>query len=230
MIKNLVFDLGNVLIDFNPKRIVSAVFTEKEEQEIIYKEIFGTKGWKQLDRGVMTFEEHTQNLISQFPQYEREIQWIMDNWHKDLPDIPGMKAVVKKLKAAGFSLFILSNASKRYLKYALSKKDFFTKFSGVTIEFFTHFSGVTISAELLLLKPEREIYEEFCQIHNLNPEECLFSDDKAENVQAAIDAGWQAYQFTGVLDLIDYLEKTLKIKFSKNDAPQKENSGLSSTL
>ena len=219
MIRNLVFDLGNVLIDFNPKRIVSAVFSEKEEQEIIYKEIFGTKGWKQLDRGVMTFEEHTQNLISQFPQYAREIQWIMDNWHKDLPNIPGMDEVVKKLKAAGFSLYILSNASQRYLKYALSKK-----------EFFTHFSGVTISAELLLLKPEREIYEEFCQIHNLNPEECLFIDDKAENVQGAIDAGWQAYQFTGVLDLIDYLEKTLKIKFSKNDAPQKENSGLSSTL
>ena len=219
MIKNLVFDLGNVLIDFNPKRIVSAVFTEKEEQEIIYKEIFGTKGWKQLDRGVMTFEEHTQNLISRFPQYAREIQWIMDNWHKDLPNIPGMNKVVKKLKANGFSLYILSNASKRYLKYALSKKDFFT-----------HFSGVTISAELFLLKPQREIYEQFCQIHNLNPVECLFIDDKAENVQGAIDAGWQGYQFTGVLDLIGYLEKTLKIKFSKNDAPQKENSGLSSTL
>jgi putative hydrolase of the HAD superfamily len=211
MIKNLIFDLGNVIVDYDPSRIVQAIFPDKEEQKIIYKEIFCSHGWKQLDRGVLTFEEHTQNLILQFPQYAREIKWILNNWHRDLPYIPGMFSVIKALKAADYDLYVLSNASQRYLKYALSKK-----------EFFSNFSGVTISAELRLLKPEGEIYDQFCQIHNLKPKECLFIDDKAENVQAAIDAGWEAYQFKNPIDLINYLESTLSIKLSKTNIPQKQ--------
>ena len=210
MIKNIIFDLGNVIVDFDPSRIVNSVFTKKEQQNKIYKEIFCSQGWKQLDRGVLTFEEHTQNLILQFPQYAREIKWILNNWHRDLPYIPGMFSVIKAMKTADYDLYVLSNASQRYLKYALSKK-----------EIFKFFKGVTISAQLKLMKPEREIYEQFCQIHGLKPEACLFIDDKAENVQAAVDAGWQAYQFKNPIDLINYLESTLSIKLSKTDIPQK---------
>lgn len=211
MIKNIVFDLGNVLIDFNPGRIVNAVFTDKQEQDLFLKEIFLSKEWKLVDKGIMTIEEHQRNLVAHYPQYAKEIDWILKNWHKDLPTFPEMFIIVQLLDKFGFDLYILSNAGFRYFEYALSKK-----------KIFHYFIGITISAELKLLKPQREIYDQFCQIHNLKPEECLFIDDKAENVQAAINAGWQAYQFKGPLDLVSFLKTTLDINFDKIDLPQNE--------
>ncbi|MBN1230688.1 MAG: HAD-IA family hydrolase, partial [Anaerolineales bacterium] len=100
--------------------------------------------------------------------------------------------------------------SERFYNFALANN-----------KIFQFFKGVTISAEIKLLKPQREIYDQFCKIHKLNPEECLFIDDKAENIQAAINAGWQAYQFKGVLDLVSYLETTLDIKLDQANLPQK---------
>lgn len=184
MIKNIVFDLGNVLIDYNPSRIVNAVFTDKSLQDQFLKEIFQTQGWKDLDRGVMTFEEHTCDLISKFSQYTRELEWILNNWHKDQPDVRGMYKVLENLHHHPYALFVLSNASYRFYNYAVSNK-----------RFFKFFDGVTISAELKLLKPQREIYDRFCEIHQLVPEECLFIDDQPANIAGAIKAGWQAYQF-----------------------------------
>jgi len=202
MIRNIVFDLGNVLIDFNPSRIISSVFTEQEEQALILREVFQSNGWKALDQGVISFKDHYQNLVSRLPQYAKEIEWILKHWHKDQPDVPGMYYVVETLHDYDFNLFVLSNASQRFYNFALANN-----------KIFKFFDGVTISAELKLLKPEREIYDQFCQIHNLKPEECLFIDDQLVNAQAAIDAGWQAYQFKGTQDLGSHLQKTLGIKF-----------------
>ncbi len=201
-ITNIVFDLGNVLVDYNPSRIVNAVFTDQKEQNLMLNEIFFSSGWKLVDKGLISIEEHQHELISHYPQYAKEIKWILKNWHKDLPRIPGMCSVVQILSRMEFDLFILSNAGYRYFEYALSKK-----------KLFKYFSGVTISAELKLLKPQREIYDQFCKIHKLRPEECLFIDDQLQNVQAAINAGWQAYQFKGALDLISFFEDNLDINF-----------------
>jgi putative hydrolase of the HAD superfamily len=211
MIRNIVFDLGNVLIDYNPNRIIKAVFTDEESQSLFLEEIFQSKGWKLLDKGVMNFDEHTQNLVSRYPQYATEIDWILKNWHKDQPDVQGMYSIVETLSRFEFDLYVLSNASERFINFALANN-----------KIFQFFKGVTISAELKLLKPQKEIYDQFCKIHNLEPKECLFIDDKAENVQAAIDAGWQAYQFKGVLDLVFYLETTLNIKLDQAALPKKE--------
>ena len=202
MIKNIVFDLGNVLIDYNPRRIVNAVFTNEAEQDFFYREIFLTNAWKQLDQGVITFDDHYQNLVTRFPPYAKEIGWILDNWHKDLPPIPGMFNVVETISSAGYDLYILSNASMRYYTYALSK-----------FHIFDFFKGISVSAELKLIKPQKEIYDRFCQIHDLSPEECLFFDDQEKNIQGAINAGWQARKFTNTKDLTKYLQENLGIQF-----------------
>jgi len=155
-----------------------------------------------LDRGVLTFEDHTQNLVSRFPQYARELEWIIKNWHKDLPDMSGMYKVLESLHNHPFALFILSNASYRYYNYAVSNK-----------RFFKFFDGVTISADLKLLKPQREIYDRFCQIHKLVPGECLFIDDQPANVAGAIEAGWQAYQFKDAEAFKTYLHEIIDVDF-----------------
>ena len=200
MIRNIVFDLGNVLVDYNPSRIINAVFTEKNEQNLILNEVFLSEGWLLVDKGIISIEKHQQNLVSRFPQYAKEIEWILKHWHKDLPTNPEVFSIVQMLRDSGYDLYILSNAGHRYFEYALSN-----------VRIFNIFTGITISAELQLVKPQREIYDQFCQIHGLKPEECLFIDDQITNVQGAMNAGWQAYQFKGTKELISYLEKTLEI-------------------
>jgi putative hydrolase of the HAD superfamily len=202
MIKNIVFDLGNVLVNFDPSRIVNAVFTHKEDQDRFLAAIFHSDAWKQLDQGVMTFEAHYQNLVSDYPQFSKEIDWILNNWYKDLPNVPGMFSLVETLFNQGFDLFVLSNAMDLVYKYVKSQK-----------EIFRFFKGATISAELKMLKPHREIYDRFCQIHSLNPGECLFIDDQLVNVQAAEKAGWHAYLFKDVPALKSFLHETINIDF-----------------
>lgn len=197
MIKNIVFDLGNVLIDYNPIRLVKTIFSDIKEQELIYNEVFQSEGWRSLDQGLITFEEHYRNLAARFPKYADKINWLLSNWHLDQPPIPGMLELLEKLRSIGYNLFLLSNANSRYYT--------FQKYTNI----FKLFTGITISSDLHLIKPQREIYDRFCQIHKLQPKQCLFIDDMMENVQGAITAGWQAYQFVGVDELFCFLEDTL---------------------
>jgi len=202
MIKNIVFDMGNVLIDYQPARLVAKLFSDPEKQALIMKEVFQSSGWKQLDRGSITFDDHYQDLISHLPQYTQEIGWLLDNWHIDQPLIPGIHDLLKKLHAKSYDLFLLSNASKRFYTYAPE------------MEIFNLFTGLTISAELNLMKPEKEIYDRFCQIHGVIPQECLFIDDQNENVNAALKAGWYAVKFVDVTALYKDLESQLNIQIS----------------
>lgn len=202
MIKNFVFDLGNVLIDYDPSRIVKSIFKDPQEQTLFLTEVFQSDGWRLLDQGLLTFEEHYRNLASRYPQQAEKISWLLKNWYKDLPPIPGMVELLEKLKKTGFLLFLLSNANTRYYSYK--------NYSNL----FEFFSGLTFSSELHLLKPQVEIYQKFCQIHSLVPSECLFLDDKPENVQGAINAGWQAHQFVGVNELINFLGHKLNINLN----------------
>ncbi len=197
MIRNIVFDMGNVLIDYNPQRIITQVFPDPEEQVLILKEVFQSKGWENLDQGLITFEDHYQDLAWRFPQYAEKIHWLINNWHTDQPTIPGMYELVSQVKQAGYDLYILSNANSRYYAYEMY------------MEIFDLFTGITLSSDLKLLKPHKEIYDRFCQIHQLLPNACLFIDDQPTNIQGARLAGWQAHQFIGVEELQTYLEETL---------------------
>jgi len=198
-IKNIVFDLGNVLIEYNPQRIVGKVFDDPGEVDLIVNAVFESIGWKQLDRGVITFEQHQKLLISRFPEYEDEITWLLAHWHESPRIIPGMPEIIRSISSAGYDLYLLSNANYRYDAFAPE------------IDILKYFKGITISAELHLLKPELEIYDRFCEIHDVIPGECLFIDDMQENVEGAIRSGWHAHRFMDAASLAIYLEKRLKL-------------------
>jgi putative hydrolase of the HAD superfamily len=200
MIKNIVFDMGNVLLDYDPARIVRKIIPDAADAGQIFKALFQSRGWQLLDLGLITFDEHYQNIVKQSPRYSREIQWILNNWYTDQPLVPGIEDIVAVLRNAGFPLYILSNANLQFYTYAPKKA------------VFKQFCGITISADLHLIKPQREIYEKFCQIHNLNPAACLFIDNMLENVDAAIDTGWQAIQFMDSRRLRGDLEELLMRK------------------
>lgn len=200
-IKNIVFDMGNVILDYNPSRIVSKVFTDPAEKDLFLKEIFQSEGWRMLDQGTLTFEEHYQELASRYPMYAEKIDWILQNWHKDQPYIPGIHNLIERLDAAGFDLYLLSNANSRYYTFE------------TYLDIFKRFKGITLSSDLKLVKPQREIYERFCSIHQLVPGECLFIDDQLANIKAAREAGWLAHKFVDVDELEGFLTDHLDIPF-----------------
>ena len=197
-IKNTVFDLGNVLIEYDPRRIVGEVFDDPDEVDLIVSAVFESHGWKQLDRGVITFEQHQERLISLFPEYDDQITWLLAHWHESPRIIPGMPEIIHNIHSAGYDLYLLSNANSRYYDFAPE------------LEILKYFKGITISAELHLLKPETEIYYRFREIHHLVPAECLFIDDMQENVEGAVRSGWHAYRFKDAESLWIFLEKLLK--------------------
>jgi len=199
VIRNIVFDMGNVLIDFNPGRAVAKIASNPSEKDLLEKEIFKSPGWKQLDQGLITVDDHYKDLIARFPQFTEKIKWSLNNWYQDQPELPGMVNLVKEVKQAGYQVFILSNANQDYYcKYAPG------------MEIFSLFSEITLSSEIKLIKPQQEIYDYFCRAHQLKPYECLFIDDMPENVQAAINAGWQAYHFKNPKSLKVFLQQTLE--------------------
>ncbi len=201
MINNIVFDIGNVLVDYHPARIVRSTIPDPVQAEVVYEAVFRSQGWKLLDRGLITFEDHYQTLAARFPKWAGEIAWILDHWHEDMPPIPGMADLVAGLKRAGYRTFVLSNTSLRFYTYA------------PPLPIFRLFDGVTLSAEVHLLKPQPEIYDRFCQDHGLAPGGCLFIDDMPENVRGARNAGWHGHRFRDVETLQAQLEGLLDVVF-----------------
>ena len=197
MIKNILFDMGNVLIKFHPSEIVAKVFPNPSVQALISKEVFQTQAWESLDQGLITVDQHYQRLAIKFPQHAEKIDWILKNWYKNPTEIPGMLELVTKLKKAGFDRYILSNANAF----------FYTRQPYLAI--FELFTGVTLSSELKVLKPHKEIFDRFCQIHGLLPSECLLIDDQARNIYGAREAGLQAHQFIDATELEFFLKTIL---------------------
>ena len=119
----------------------------------------------------------------------------MAGWHSDLTPIPGMLEIVKRLKDKNYKIYLLSNASLRFFEY----KDM--------IEMFHYFDGLMVSAEEKLVKPNRAIFDCICDRYSLKSEECIFIDDLQENIDGAINAGFQGHLFLGARELSKYLEK-----------------------
>lgn len=192
-IRNFVFDMGNVILDYNPTRLVNQLFEKPEERDLIMREVFGASGWLELDKGVISYADHLAELSLRFPHHAQKISWLLDHWHTDQPLVPGTFELVQKIKSLGYKLYVLSNASLRFYTYAPN------------YEIFDLFDGITISADVKVLKPHPEIYQFFVQIHALKPEECFFIDDKQDNIDAAIALGWQGCVFHNAEQIEQYL-------------------------
>ena len=118
MIKNIVFDLGNVLVDFDPVRFVREKNVNDQQQELLRSEIFGSVDWLRFDKGTMTRDELALAVKARLPE---DLHMIADDllatWYNDLHPLPQMAELPKQLKEKGFNLYILSNAPQDYYLY-----------------------------------------------------------------------------------------------------------------
>lgn len=180
MIKNIIFDLGNVIINYNQKKIINN-FTEKEEEiKYIYEEIFHAPEWTLMDLGDITNDEAIEiiNKRNEF-KYEKLTQEFLHEWHKKQPINRDIVEIAKILKNNGYNLFVLSNMANQTYEYF--KND----------EFFSLCTGIVISAHEHVKKPDEKVYRLLLNRYNLNAEECLFidDDDSGKNYETANKIG-----------------------------------------
>ena len=183
MVKNIVFDMGGVLIDFNFKRTMNEYFP-KEYHDILKQKVFGGELWRELDKGTLKSEDVIPVILPQIPEETRLlISQMVNDFYPYMPPFENMFDFVKRLKDAGYKVYLLSNATPRFFDRYLD------------IPAITLMDGMFISCVYKLLKPQKEIYEAFCEKFNLVPEECFFIDDMPENIEGAKAYGMKGFVF-----------------------------------
>jgi len=166
MIKNIIFDLGNVLIKFKPNEFLLRFTRDKEYIDQFVSKITRSKIWLELDRGTNSLENARTIFLSKYPQEKDFIKLFFDQWMDMLTPIEENIEILEELKELGFKMYILSNYIIEAFSYVSSKYSFFSLFDGQII------SGVEN-----LIKPEKAIYKLLLSRYNLVPEESLFIDD-----------------------------------------------------
>ena len=187
MIRNIVFDMGQVLIYFRPDIFAERLGVPQEDRPGLLREVFNSVEWVRLDRGTITEEEAAASICRRLPQrlhgYVREL--VFSWWQRPLLPVEGMEELVGELKDLGCGIYLFSNASSRLHQY----------FHRIPAS--QYFNGKIVSADWKLLKPQPEIYETLFREYGLRPEECFFIDDLLLNVEGAYCVGMAGAIFHG---------------------------------
>ena len=193
MIRNIVFDMGNVVICFDPPHFLDrAGIHDPEDRKILMNELFLSVEWAQMDSGILTEKTAEPLVLNRIPERlhgaARELLW---RWSEPGEQIPGMEDLIRRLKAAGYRIYLLSNAS-------VMQHEYWPRFTASR-----YFDGKLISCDVRTVKPCHEIYRIFTERFSLNPDECLFTDDSPANVAAAEACGWVGIVFHGSVDELE---------------------------
>lgn len=189
----VVFDLGNVLIDWDPQPAIAAGVGEERAREFLTRGEFDFGAWNHAQDAGRTFAEGEQEATATYPHLAEEIRSYRQNFAKSLRGaIEGTVGILKELHAAGIPLIALTNWSAETFPIAVD-----------TFDFLDLFDDIIVSGEEGVAKPDPEIFEELAdRVRHLGGlEDCIFIDDKLANVQAAIEAGMDAIAFTNPEEL-----------------------------
>ena len=199
MIRNVVFDLGRGLVNFEPKELLEQLFSCPDDVEELYRIVFESAEWLMIDRGVITYDEAKERLANQHPHRTNEINVILDSWFPILTPIQSSVKLVHTFKAQGFGLYVISNFHRAAFDYIYSQYDWLQLFD-----------GIVLSCDTKSLKPEPHIYQTLLNSQGLIPGECVFIDDAPANVEGARQAGMHAVQYLSP----DQIRRELKEQFN----------------
>lgn len=184
MIQNIVFDMGNVLINYDAAEYVRAYVEDAEDRRLVTQELFGSLEWVKLDRGTITDDEALAAICARLPRrLHSAVNSLLQHWYEGLVPLPEIGSLVRELKDLGYGIYLLSNASINY-----------HKFRGI-IPAIDLFDGEFVSADHHLIKPDPAVYQAFCQRFSLDPASCFFIDDFPLNIEAAMRMGMQGFVY-----------------------------------
>jgi HAD superfamily hydrolase (TIGR01549 family) len=183
--KAVLWDIGNVIVRWDPRTLYSKIFADADECDRFLADVCTMDWHVRHDRGV-TFAENRKALVARFPDYAEPIAaWEGRWWEMFSGAIPQTEAAIEALARRGVPQYGLSNMSHEVIEGVLAISPAFR-----------HLQGVVISGELGLLKPDPEIYRAACERFGRPPQDFLFIDDTAANIEAARALGFEAHHFT----------------------------------
>lgn len=196
MINTVVFDLGAVLIDWNPRYLYRKIFNNEDEMEWFLSNVCHLDWNSELDTG-LDMEEEARKLAKQFPHFEAEITAYHQRWDEMLGEqIEGTVEILRTIRdSKQYKLLALTNWSHQTFPIALER-----------FEFLSWFEGIVVSGDEKLKKPDPKIFDVMTERHAILPSESVFIDDSEANYEIARQLGFKAIHFTSAGGLKEDLE------------------------
>ena len=187
MIKNILFDMGNVLVRFDPALFLRRLGLEGEDAALLNREVFRSVEWVRLDRGGIGDDEALAAMRTRLPErLWPAAEELVCRWDRPYNPVEGMPELVRDLSDAGYGLYLLTNASRRHRTY-------WPRFPVAA-----YFGDrIMLSADWHILKPDPAFFEKAFSLLGLDRRECLFIDDFPLNAEAALGVGLDALVFHG---------------------------------
>lgn len=197
MIKNIILDVGRVLVAWQPKQKMKEWGYSEETIAVLSKALFDSGVWNEADRGVLNDDEFIAYAVSYAPSYEKEIRYFWEHVDEAIWQLPYTMEWIRAMKKAGYGVYILSNYGS--WTYGKTKDD--------ALSFLSEVDGAIFSYEVKQIKPNPDIFQSLFTKFSLVPEECVFLDDLAKNIEGAKAVGMHGIVFTGLEDGLKELQK-----------------------
>ncbi len=198
MIKQIILDIGYVLVDYRPTQMLMDHGYSPEQARIFEQKVFDSPYWAILDLGTLSQEQVIEGYSMVYPEDAKGIEWFIT--HGELMHIPrpAVWDLVHKCKEKGYGIYILSNYSADLLEKHTKGASFWEDADGKVVSYQVH-----------MAKPDERIYRHLLRTYGLDPSECIFYDDRQENTEAARKCGIEAVTITSEAHILQELQKRL---------------------
>ncbi len=194
MIRTIIFDIGNVLADFNWRAYLDSYHLPEKEDKAVEGSLFMSPLWAEIDRGRLSDEELLEEICKGVPEYKELICRIYAGAALAVSQNSYAPGLLRALKEQGYRIYILSNYGKTFYEQRLSH-----------FEFLQYSDGQVVSYQEKYIKPEPEIYRILLSRYRIKPEEAVFLDDLPKNLETAREMGLNTVRVTGYESIVEGL-------------------------
>lgn len=185
MIKNIILDVGKVLVEWEPAMALRKLGVLDEAEQVVFNATVNSMEWLESDRSAISDEEILAGFISHAPEYEKEIRLFWNNIGMAIYQYDYVRSWIQSMKQNGYHVYILSNYGRWTYENTTE-----------ALSFLKDVDGALFSFEVHQVKPEPEIYQSLLAKYQLKAEECIFLDDREENIEEAKKQGMEGIIFT----------------------------------
>lgn len=196
MIKNIVFDIGNVCVDFCYKEFFESFGFSEEITKRICLATAENEVWNLGDKGEHSEEQLLEIFIAQDPEIEKQLRQVYESFVGIIRERPETIPWIEQLRAKGYKVYYLSNYPSKIARECADD-----------MKFLNHMDGGILSYKIKMVKPGGDIYRKLLSMYGLKAQECLFIDDRADNCAAAIREGYHAIQYTSREEVLAKMEE-----------------------